>query len=315
VNRPLLAFIAIVVATLVPVASPPRLAHAADAPPAPPSPPRRHGLPTPPAGMDEPPPPTPGPTPTPNASPSASPDVKPVVDWSGQTGKLKFVIGFDVGMDKAWMAGSPAMLYFTSAKSPTCINFGRRTWANEEVTDKLIGYLPVLVDADAEADAKKAYGVTTLPTLVWVDYEGAKVFVVEGDGTLEDFGEFAETARTKAPPVKPRDDDLKLLERVRADMSKSLEDGRIAKAISAATALSVMKRPKAASDQGKAALADLDAKGRARLVAAAMVRSDGKLAEAKAEFEKLAADYRGRDVGRGATAFLREMEAAANPDK
>src|SRR5262245_37188747 len=50
-------------------------------------------------------------------TPAADPDAKPAgKNWSAHTGNLKFVVGYDEGMEQAWVAGRPAMLFFTSSK-------------------------------------------------------------------------------------------------------------------------------------------------------------------------------------------------------
>src|SRR5204863_821230 len=49
-------------------------------------------------------------------------------DWSAHMGALKFVVGYEKGMEEAWAAGRPAMLFFTSATDPWCPKFAARTW-------------------------------------------------------------------------------------------------------------------------------------------------------------------------------------------
>jgi hypothetical protein len=262
-------------------------------------------------------PPTPAPAPAPAPTPAADPNAKPAgKNWSGHTGNLKFVVGFDAGMDQAWEAGRPAMLFFTSSKDKWCPIFGTRTWTNKGITDKLSAYLPVLVDADDEKGKErvKYYTVLVLPAVVWVTSEGSQVFAAQGDIPSELFDKMADIAKERAPDVK-RPEELDFIERVRADFKKATDAGNVRKMLDAATALATLKRPKSASEEGAKLLADLDAKGRARLDAAKKALADGKTADANAEFAKLASEYRGRDVGREAAAALPKATDADGGDK
>src|SRR5206468_11480899 len=90
------------------------------------------------------------------------------------------------------------------------------------------------------------------------------------------------------------------------DLKTALDAGSVKKALDAATALSLQKRPKSYRDKGVKALADLDAKGRERLEVARKLVAEGKVEDARPTLETLAADYRGRDVGREAAEALRK---------
>jgi hypothetical protein len=224
-------------------------------------------------------------------------------------GNLKFVVGFETGLDQAWSMGRPAMLFFTSAKDEWCPLFGQRTWKDAEVEKRVDRYLPVLVDAVAEKEVVKRYEVLVLPAVVWVDYDGNSLFMSQGDADLELFREAASVAQARAPQVKVPAD-VEILARVRADLAKHGAAGNVRKALDAATALKAMKRPRAAREEGEKASADLLAKGQARLDAARKDAQDGKADEARAAFTSLASDYRGYDLGRQAAAALEAMGPA-----
>jgi hypothetical protein len=284
--------------------------------------PRRGGKPTPPAGMGEDPglpappaDPAPKPAPTPPAPPAAPAPAAPgdakAVDWTPFMGKLPFVVGFELGLDAAWEAGRPAMLFFVKAKSHWSQNFGRRTFSNADVIDALVVYQPILVDIEAEPEVAKRYGVTDIPAVVTIDREAKLLLIKQDDVPLEEFQEFADQARTKAPAIAPPTGELELLKRVREDLKKATETGDVKRMLDAAAALSSLHRPSTAAAEGKRLADELDKKGQARLAAAMMARADGKTAEAKAELEKLSKEYRGRSIGKVAAEQLHEMEAEA----
>jgi len=116
------------------------------------------------------------------------------------------------------------------------------------------------------------------------------------------------------PDVKPPEE-LEFAARVRADLKKATEANNLRKMLDAATALATMKRPRAAREEGTKLHDELDAKGRARLDAAKKALADGKTADATAELEKLASDYRGRDVGLAAAEALAKAKGSAAGEK
>ena len=229
------------------------------------------------------------------------------VDWSAHMGALKFVVGYEPGMEEAWAAGRPAMLFFTSATDPWCPKFAARTWNDKEVLRKVEAYLPVLVDGDREPELRKKYEVLLLPAVVWVDADGQRVFIVSGDAPLELFRTVVETAQARAPETKPSPDYAAVTKAAEA-MRAAMKSGDVRAALRAIHEIDEVKRPRAIVAEAAALERDLAKRGGEELAKAKELIEQGKREEAKSALRKLKETFGDHPVGREAWTLLRRLE-------
>ena len=227
-------------------------------------------------------------------------------DWSGHMGGLKFVVGYEKGMDAAWAAGRPAMLFFTSIKDHWCPLFAARTWKDKEVLEKVKAYIPVLVDADADPELAKRLTVVLLPGVVWVDSEGGQLFSAIGDAPIEMFRALAETARDRAPDVGPSPS--LVASRKAADaLHAALKAGDTKAALKAIRDVGEVKRPATLVAEAKAAEEQIGKRGAEELASAKSLLEAGKKAEAKEALQKVRQSYGDHPVGQEAWMLLRKL--------
>ena len=228
------------------------------------------------------------------------------LEWSSHMGDLPFTVGFEKGMDEAWAAGRPAMLFFTSATDRWCPLFAARTWKDKEVLEKVKAYLPVLVDADREPELRKKYTVLLLPAVVWVDAEGEALFQVVGDASLDIFRLTADTARDRAPDVEPSPSYLAATKAGDA-LRIATRIGDVRAALKAIREIQEIKRPKGLLEEARAADERITKSGNDALAEAKALAQAGKEAEAREALGKLKAAYGDHPVGQAAWALLRSL--------
>ena len=229
----------------------------------------------------------------------------PPKDWSAHVGNVKFVEGFEKGLDKAWNAGKPAMLFFTSIKDHWGPIFGARTWKDKEVLERVKGYVPVLVDADERGDLRKRYDVVVLPAVVWVDSDGNHLFAAMGDAPIELFRTAAATAQERVPdgPAPSFLAARKAGEELRA----ALKAWDVRAAMRAIHDIDELKRPASLVEEARAAEAQIEKRGAGELAKAKALLEAGKKPEATEALEQVRKAYGDHPVGREAKELLRSL--------
>lgn len=227
-------------------------------------------------------------------------------DWSGHMGSLKFVVGYEKGMDAAWAAGRPAMLFFTSSKDHWCPIFAARTWKDKDVLETVKAYLPVLIDVDAEPEIAKKLPVLMLPGVIWVDSEGEQIFSAIGDAPLDMFRTLAETARDRAPKVGPSPS-LAASRKAADALHAALKAGDMKTALKAIRDVREIMRPKSLVSEANAAEAQIGKQGAEDLAKAKGLLEAGKKVEAKEALQKLRQSYGDHPVGQEAWTLLRKL--------
>ncbi len=226
-------------------------------------------------------------------------------DWSAHMAGLKFVVGFEKGLDEAWTQGKPAMLFITSQKDHWCPIFAARTWKDKEVLEKVKAYLPVLVDADAEPEVAKKYMALILPSVIWVTAEGHQIFAAVGDAPIELFRTLADTARERTPAEPPAS---YVASKKAADaLHAAIKAGDTKATLRAIREVEDVGRPKALVEEARKTQAAIDRRGADELAKAKALLESGKTPEAKEALEKIRQTYGDHAVGREAKDILRKL--------
>lgn len=234
----------------------------------------------------------------------------PPTDWKPQQGKLAFTVGYAKGVEAAWAAARPAMLYFTSASSRECLAFGARSFADPQVLDASKAYLPILVDADEDADVARRYGATTLPAVFWVDVDEEVLVRCVGDAPIADFRPLSATARAYAARLAPSARRRATMA-ARDEMRAAEKRGDVGTALAAVSDLEEAGRPGSLLAEARATRARIQKAGREALAAATALARSGKAAEAKALYEKLVMGYGDDPVAAEAADRLRELDGGS----
>jgi hypothetical protein len=135
--------------------------------------------------------PKPGETPKPAAAPEAawsSKDAKGF-DWAPQMGAVKFDTDWKRAMAQAKKSGKPLVFLFTEKKNADTEKMAA-VLKDARVTAALTGFVPALVDNEANAPLAERYGVGAVPMLVFAsppgETVGSSLGVTNADEVLSD---------------------------------------------------------------------------------------------------------------------------------
>lgn len=172
----------------------------------------------------------------------------------------------------------------------------------------LSGFTPILVDGDTEKDVTKKYGVSGYPNTLFADPKGEAVGQpIVGAVPVATFLQKAQEAAKKIKPGKPSKD-YATLTAAKAELDAALPKKKVADALAAVAKIEKVNRPGPILDAALEAKKQLLEDGRKRLDAAKTAASgDGKDAAVK-ELKKLAAEYKGTDIGTEAAKLAKELE-------
>lgn len=185
---------------------------------------------------------------------------------------------------------------------------------NADVVKALSGFTPILVDGDVEKDICKKYGVSGYPNTLFADAKGeAAGPAIVGAVPTEDFLKKAQDFAKKVKPGKPSKD-YATLTTAKADLDAALPKKKVAEALAAIAKIEKVNRAGPILDAAVAAKKTLLEDGQKRLDAAktSAAAADGKDAALK-ELKKLAADYKGTDIGNEAAKLVKELEPPKEP--
>lgn len=183
---------------------------------------------------------------------------------------------------------------------------------NADVIKALSGFTPILVDGDTEKDITAKYGIRGYPNTLFADAKGeAAGASIVGAVPVDQFLAKAQDFAKKIKPGKPSKDFVTLTT-AKADLDAALSKQKVADALAAVAKIEKVNRPGDILDAAVLAKKTLLDDGRKRLDAAkAAASGDGKDAALK-ELKKLAAEYKGTDIGAEAAKLAKEM--APPPD-
>jgi hypothetical protein len=184
-----------------------------------------------------------------------------------------------------------------------------------EVLKTLANFTPILVDRATEKAACAKFGVNGIPDTRFGNAKGEQVGApIIGYVETVVFLQKAQDFAKKIKPGKPSKD-YATLTAAKADLDAALEKQKVADALAAIAKIEKVNRPGELLDTARAKKKELLDKGRARLDdAKAAAARDGKDAAVK-ELKKLAAEYKGTDIGTEAAKALKELEPPPDPAK
>lgn len=117
--------------------------------------------------------------------------------WTPGMGDLTYVEGSAVGLSRAKAEGKPALFFFSARWCGACRQMSGTVFSDDETVAALTAFVPVLVDADAEPEFAKRYGLRLLPSVVFADAQGEALVTVHGSRSAEDFRKLARDASEK----------------------------------------------------------------------------------------------------------------------
>lgn len=173
----------------------------------------------------------------------------------------------------------------------------------------LSGFTPILVDGDVEKDVCKKYGISGYPGTVFADAKGeAAGPTIVGAVPVNTFLEKAQGFAKKIKAGKPSKDYAALMAAQKA-LEAAQSKQKVADALAAIAKIEKVNHPGKILDDAVAAKKALLEDGRKRLDAAkAATEGDGRDAAVK-DLKKIAADYKGTDLGTEAEALVKELTA------
>jgi hypothetical protein len=183
---------------------------------------------------------------------------------------------------------------------------------NADVVKALSHFTPILVDGDTEKEIVQKYGIRGYPNTLFADAKGeAAGPPVTGAVPTEQFLAKAQEFAKKVKPGKPSKD-YATLTAAKAELDAATAKKDTAKALAAIAKIEKVNRPGPILDAAQAEKKTLLEAGQKRLDAAkAAAEGDGRDAALK-DLRKLAAEYKGTDLGKEAADLVKEL--APPPD-
>lgn len=114
-------------------------------------------------------PPTPPPA---TAAKSAAPQV--------ERGRLKFVSGFEQGLQQAQREGKPVLLFFTAPWCGFCHQMAHEAFTHDQVVALSERFVCVLIDADQQPAVCREFHVRGYPTIQFLSPRGVPLNRVTG---------------------------------------------------------------------------------------------------------------------------------------
>lgn len=182
-----------------------------------------------------------------------------------------------------------------------------------EVVKVLSKFTPILVDGDTEKSVCEKYGVKGYPNTIFADVKGeAAGATIVGAIPTDQFLAKAQDFAKKIKSGKPHKD-WKTLNDAKADLEAAQAKKDVAKSLAAIAKIEKVGRPGPILDAAVAAKKSLLEEGRKRFDAAqAAAAGDGKDAAVK-DLRKIAAEYKGTDLGAEAAKLVAELAPPPPP--
>lgn len=177
-----------------------------------------------------------------------------------------------------------------------------------EVIKVLSKFTPILVDGDVEKDVKQKFHVNGYPNTIFADAKGEPVGTpIVGAVPVDNFLKQAEDFAKKIKSGKPSKD-FTAIAAAKTEFDQAVAKKQIAAELVAIAKIEKINHAGPTLDEALAAKKLLLEDGRKRLDAAKeAAKGDGKDAALK-ELKKLAAEYKGVDVGTAAAKLVKELE-------
>jgi hypothetical protein len=177
-----------------------------------------------------------------------------------------------------------------------------------ETLKLLANFTPILVDKDTEKEVCAKFGVGGIPDTRFGDAKGQQVGApIVGAIPTDQFRQKAADFAKKIKPGRPSKDYATLIA-AKAELDAALSKKKVAEALAAIAKIEKVNRPGDLLDTAVGKKKELIEDGRKRLDAAKTAAAgDGKDAALK-ELKKLAAEYKGTDIGTEAAKALKDLE-------
>jgi thiol:disulfide interchange protein len=95
-------------------------------------------------------------------------------------GRIDFVNGYEQGVQQARAAGKPMLVFFTAEWCHFCKQMAADAFVESSVVDLSERFTCVLVDADAEPQVCRKYGVELYPTVQFISSRGVPLNRIKG---------------------------------------------------------------------------------------------------------------------------------------
>lgn len=181
-----------------------------------------------------------------------------------------------------------------------------------EVVKLLSKFTPILIDGDVEKEITKKYGISGYPNTVFADMKGeAAGPPIRGAVPLDQFRQKAEEFAKKVKSGKPSKD-YATLTSARADLEAAQAKKDVAKQLAAIARIEKVNRKGEILDAALAVKKALLEEGAKRLDAAKAAAADDATKEAAVkDLRKIAAEYKGTEIGVEAAKLVKELTAEA----
>jgi len=110
---------------------------------------------------------------------------------------------FEAAMKKAKAENKPVMVDFYATWCGACRLMDEQTYPDHEVIAASRDFVSVKVDVDKRQDVAASYGISSLPTVAWLQGDGKPVSAVIGAYSSGDFVEAMRQAQMKFKKLNP----------------------------------------------------------------------------------------------------------------
>src|ERR1700722_16641423 len=84
-------------------------------------------------------------------------------------GQIPWRSDLDSARHEATAANKPVLVEFVASWCPDCHDMARECWSEPPIVTAMKGYVPVLIDVDAQPNIAKQFNVVAIPSLFVID--------------------------------------------------------------------------------------------------------------------------------------------------
>lgn len=139
--------------------------------------------------------PAPTPAPTQDNAPPNSPQKLTAIQWEAS---------FQAALDKARSTQKPIMVIFYAAWCPACDFLESVTCKNQQVIHESANFVNLRVNADKSKAIAARYGITVMPTIIWLNSDGKLLNGLEGVGPVQEFLQEMRLSMAQFNALKPQ---------------------------------------------------------------------------------------------------------------